>query len=198
MSASQNGRRRVRWLVAASVLALPFAGYAGVAAVAGTEQAQKPLVADGSAASTGATLFASPLSGPMRTLRLSTLDMPRPVGTSAGTPAIDKLATADTAGTVAPLPSPSVFLSSPPALPPGVTLADDEPNALPSLALDLTLELPAITADGADLAATYAALADRLDNTLPYGSAGFFSADDHHALGLSLDRPELEDDITQD
>lgn len=194
MSISQKWQRRMRGLLAASVLALPVAIHGGITAFAGTDQ-PAPMVTGGSAGATGAALFSSPLSGPMRTLRLSTLDLPRPVGTSAGTPAIDTLATTENSSAIAALPPPSVFLASRPALPPGLTLADDAPNALMGLAFDLVLELPVITADGADLAATYAALAERLGGTLPYGSAAFFAADDHQALGLSSDMPELEDEM---
>ncbi len=198
MGASQEWRRRVRGLLAASVLAVPCVSNSGVPVFAGTEQPAPPMVAGTSMGANGAALFASPLSGPMRSLRLSTLDLPRPVGTGAGTPAIDKLASAEDLSGIAALPPPSIFVASRPALPPGLTLADDAPNALMDLAFDLALELPVITADGADLAATYAALADRLGGTLPYGSAAFFSADDHHALGLSPDMPELEDEVVWD
>lgn len=196
MSASQEWRRGLRGLLAASVLAVPFAGSGGMPAYAGTEQPPPaPMAAVGSANTNGTALFSSPLAGPMRALRLSTLDLPRPVGTGAGTPAIETLAPAENVGAIAILPPPSVFVASRPVVPPGLSLADDAPNALGALAFDLILELPVITADGADLAATYGALAERLGDALPYGTISVFSGDDHQALGLSQDMPALEDDI---
>ncbi|MGE4373835.1 MAG: cell wall hydrolase [Xanthobacter sp.] len=116
----------------------------------------------------------SPLVSPMRTLKVATLDLPRPMGTSTGMPGIDTFAASDDMGDVAPLPAPSIFVTSSEAFQTGPSESRD---AFLGLALDLALELPVITADGAELAASYGALAERLGGSLPFGSSLFFPGD---------------------
>ncbi|MGQ3674391.1 cell wall hydrolase [Xanthobacter sp. TB0139] len=118
--------------------------------------------------------LASPLASPMRTLKVATLDLPRPVGTRTGMPGIDTFAASEDPDDVAPLPSPSIFVASGEAFQTGPS---ENRDAFLGLALDLALELPIITADGADLAASYGALAERLGGSLPFGSSQFFPGD---------------------
>ncbi|MDQ0505471.1 cell wall hydrolase [Xanthobacter agilis] len=125
-------------------------------------------LADGS----GTALLSAPLSAPMRTLKVATLDLPRPIGTMRAVP---DLAAAPAPEPPAPPATPDRAFQYPPLLvladpqsgpdaPPATAAdsasqdtddaGDNRPSAHLELALDLLLELPGIQDDGAGLTAS--------------------------------------------
>ncbi len=121
------------------------------------------------AESAGAVLISAPLAAPMRSLKVATLDLPRPIGTARAVP--------DLPAPPPPVPQPAAIpvtpdreFQYPPPLVLGTPQAAPAPQAeaaepaagAPSrsahleLALDLLLELPVIQDDGAGLAASTA------------------------------------------
>ncbi len=192
MSVSLKWQRGLRTLMAAAALTSPLMGAMTIPALAGAGQpAGGTATATGSPREAGGALLPAPLSGSMRMLQISRLDLPQPVGTGTGASFIDGLAATDTDESFATLPAPSVFVASRPSIGISSAHAGDDASALRDLAFDLVLELPIITADGADLAATYGALAERLGGSLPYGSALSFSGEEESATGIL---PDIDDD----
>lgn len=115
----------------------------------------------------GSTLIAAPLASPMRTLKVATLDLPRPIGTARAVPDIAAPPPPEPVAVIVPT-TPDREFQYPPALvltAPEGEAADITPAEAPTpegqsahleLALDLLLELPAIQDDGAGLGASTA------------------------------------------
>lgn len=188
MGVSQKWRPGLPALIAASVLCAALPGVAlspAMAGAAGNDASALP--PSGTGRGMTGPLLSSPLASSMRVLDVPTLELPQPLGTGSGISAIDGLATVQKSRTFAALPAPAIFVTSGASGSASPAHEGDDTSALRNLAFDLVLELPGLTADGADLAATYGALAARLGGTLPYGSALSFAGEEETMTGVLPD-----------